>query len=127
MDIIINSNSKDTIYEQIIYQIKMHIAKEELKVGSNLPSIRRLSKSLQVSIISVQRAYDELQKEGIIECVPGKGCFVSTKLDKSFLKDNLLKEVEEAVEKTIITSKNNNVELDEVISLIKLLWEDSEK
>lgn len=56
-----------------LYQIKMHITKGELEVGDSLPSIRTLSRTLQVSIISVQRAYDELQKEGVIDSVPGKG------------------------------------------------------
>ena len=79
---------------------------------------------MQISIISVQRAYEELHKEGIIESVPGKGCFVSTQLDKSILKDNLLREVEDAVAEAVNISKFNGVELEEVISLIKLLWED---
>lgn len=124
MDIIIYANSKDTIYEQIKYQIKMYIAKGELNIGDSLPSIRGLSKSLQISIISVQRAYDELQREGVIESVPGKGCFVAAKLDRSFLKDDLLKKVEDAVENVVNISKNNGVDMEEVIELIKLLWKD---
>lgn len=123
MDIIVNANSKYTIYEQIVVQIKKHIVAGEIKVGESLPSIRVLARALEVSVISVQRAYEELQKEGIIESVPGKGCFVSSKLDKIILQDTLLKEVEDNAKELITLAKDNNVELDELIKVIKLLWE----
>lgn len=124
MNIIIDPNSKDAIYEQIIFKIKIQIANGDLNVGDSLPSIRKLSQALQVSIISVQRAYNELQKAGIIESVPGKGCFISTKFDRSFIKEGLFREVEEAAKKTVDITKNNGISLDELLSLIKVLWDE---
>jgi len=123
MDILIKQNSKETIYEQIVFQIKMQIANGDLEIGDSLPSIRKLSQLLQISIISVQRAYDELQKEGIIESVPGKGCFISAKFDKSFLKDDLFRQVEEIARKVVDVSKHNGISLDELVNLIKVIWE----
>lgn len=123
MDIIVNTNSKDTIYEQIVVQIKKHIVSGEIKMGESLPSIRSLARALEVSVISVQRAYEELQKERIIESVQGKGCFVSSTLDKNFLQEALLKEVEDYAKQLINIAKDNNVNFDELIKVIKLLWE----
>ena len=71
-DFVIKQHSKETIYEQIIFQVKLLIANGELKVGDGLPSVRNLAKSLEVSTLSVQRAYTELQNDGIIESVEGK-------------------------------------------------------
>lgn len=123
MDFIIKQNSKETIYNQIILQIKLLIANGELRVGDSLPSVRNLSKSLSVSTLSVQRAYTELQKDGIIESVEGKGTFVAEGLNKSALKDDLLREVEEETKKTILTAKQNGVELSELQELITILWQ----
>ena len=93
-----------------------------MKTGDSLPSVRKLSKSLSVSTLSVQRAYTELQKEKIIESVEGKGSFVAEGLNKSSLKDDLLHEVEEETKKTIMTAKQNGVELSELQELIAILW-----
>lgn len=102
----------------------MLIANEKLQVGDSIPSIRKMSQELGVSLISVQRAYDELQKEGIVESIQGKGCFISSKVDKSFLKDSLFREVEEVVQNVINISKQNNISLEELITLVKEMWGD---
>ena len=127
MDFIIKPNSKYTIYEQIIFQIKLYISNGELKVGDNIPSVRGLAKSLSVSTLSVQRAYTELQNEGIIECFEGKGSFIAKGVNKSILKDSLLLEVEEEAKRIILTSKQNGVTLAELEELIKTLWSESEQ
>jgi len=123
-DFIIKQQSKETIYEQIIFQIKLLIANGELKVGDILPSVRNLAKSLEVSTLSVQRAYTELKKDGIIESVEGKGYFVSESLNKSSLKDALLREVEDEAKRIIQIAKQNGVELTELQEIIKIFWED---
>jgi len=122
LDFIIKPNSKDAIYEQIAYQIKLFISNGELKVGDALPSVRNLSKSLSVSTISVQRAYTELQRDGIIEGIEGKGSFVAEGVSKSSLKDSLLCEVEKEAKQIIQTAKQNDVEQSELLELIKTLW-----
>lgn len=124
MEIIIKQNSRETIYEQIVSQIKLLIAKEELCVGEGLPSIRKLAQELQVSVISVQRAYEELQSEGIIESVSGKGCYVSAKVDKEFIRKEFLADIETYVKKIIEISKKNNVSKEEVKDLIGVYWEE---
>jgi len=124
INIMIKKNSKEMIYEQIIAQIKFLIAQGSLKKGDSLPSIRKLSQSLQVSIISVQRSYDELQKEGVIESVHGKGCFVSAEIDKSFIRDSLFREVEESAKKLMEISKKSDISLEELQKLLEFLWEE---
>ena len=79
MDIII-SNSVDTpLYEQVKEQIKNKIVANELKAGELLPSIRSLAKDLRISVITTKNAYDELEKEGYVETIPGKGTYVANK------------------------------------------------
>jgi len=124
-DFIIKQHSKETIYEQIIFQIKLLIANGELSVGDSLPSVRNLAKSLEVSTLSVQRAYTELQQDGIIESVEGKGNFVAQGLNKSSLRDALLREVEDEAKKIIQIAKQNGVELKELHELLTILWEDN--
>lgn len=77
MNIIIRKDSTQAIYEQIVSQIKEHIAKGLLKEHDALPSIRLLAKNLEVSVITTKRAYDELEREGLIVSVAGKGSYVS--------------------------------------------------
>ena len=72
MDIIISNSSSSPIYEQITRQIKDHILQGELKAGDALPSMRMLAKELRISLITTKRAYEELERDGFIETVPGK-------------------------------------------------------
>lgn len=125
MEFIVNPNSKETIYEQIAFQIKLAITNGELKIGDSIPSVRSLSKSLSVSTLSVQRAYTELQKDGIIESTEGKGNYVSSNLNKSTLKDALIKAVEGEALRIISVAKQNGIELSELNELITILWEEN--
>ena len=86
MKIIIANSSPDPIYEQISRQIKAQIISGELGEGEGLPSIRKLAKELQISVITTKRAYEELEKEGFIDTVSGKGCFVAIQ-NKEFLRE----------------------------------------
>lgn len=98
MHIFINNHSQKPIYEQISNQIKKYIIDGELTAGEAIPTIRGLAKSLQISVLTVQKAYDILQQEGFIETTTGKGCFVSAhnsdfylESKKRKLKSNLFK------------------------------------
>ena len=77
MEIILNASSAQPIYEQIVVSIKEAIMRGELKEGDPLPSMRRLAKDLHVSVITTQRAYEELEKAGFLVIVPAKGAFVA--------------------------------------------------
>jgi len=125
-DFNINLNSKEAIYEQIIFQIKLLIANEKLKIGDSIPSMRKFAKRLSVSTISIQRAYTELQKDGIIECYEGKGSFIAAGVSKSSLKDYLLREVEEETKRNIKIAKQNGVTLQELQELLKILWDEKD-
>ena len=90
VEILLSNSSDKPIYEQITSQIKEMIMKGELKPGEAMPSMRKLAKSLHVSVITTQRAYDDLQQDGFILTVPAKGTFVSTQ-NQDFIRENLRK------------------------------------
>ncbi|NMD38719.1 MAG: GntR family transcriptional regulator [Christensenellaceae bacterium] len=94
MEIIISNASKLAIYEQIYKQIKDKIISGKLNEGDLLPSMRAMAKDLRVSIITTKRAYDELERDGFIYTVAGKGCFVADK-NLDIIKENYLKKIEE--------------------------------
>jgi len=94
MKIIISNASTDPIYDQVRNQIKNHIITGELNDGDPLPSIRKLAKELQISVITTKRAYEELEKEGFIDTVGGKGCFVASQNDE-LLKEKKMKKTED--------------------------------
>lgn len=105
MDIILSSASGKPIYEQITNQVKLKIMKGELKPGQMLPSMRLLAKELRISVITTKRAYEDLEREGFIETVPSKGCFVLAKdlpsikeEQRRIVKGHLKKAAEIAVE-----------------------------
>ena len=93
MDIIISNASQQPIYEQIYLQIKNQIIAGMLAEGDALPSIRSLAKDLRISVITTKRAYDELEQEGFIYTVAGKGCFVAEQ-NTQLIRENHLKQIE---------------------------------
>lgn len=121
MDIVISNSSPIKLYEQIENQIKSQILNGNLKQGEQLPSIRTLAKELRVSIITTKRAYEELEKEGYIETVAGKGTFVS-KTNSERLKEAALSEMECKLEEIIITAKSFGLTLDECIEIFKSIY-----
>ena len=94
MDILIRNTGETPIYEQIVKQIKGCILKGELKEGEALPSMRLLARDLHISVITTKRAYEELEREGFLTTVPGKGCFVAPQ-NPSLLREAQLRQVEE--------------------------------
>lgn len=87
MEIIVSNKASKPLYEQIAMQIKASIMSGELKSGDPIPSMRALAKSLQISVLTVQKAYETLQEEGFIETTAGKGCYVSVQ-NQDFLTKN---------------------------------------
>ncbi|WP_077369859.1 GntR family transcriptional regulator [Anaerosalibacter sp. Marseille-P3206] len=123
INIIINTDSNEPIYEQIENQIKKKIIDNELQTGDSLPSMRSLARNLKVAVITVQRAYEDLQKEGFIETVHGKGSFVSARNVELFKEENYA-EIEELAKKMIKISKTSSLSLDNLINLIKNIYEE---
>lgn len=123
MDIIIVNDSATPLYEQMTSQIKSLILKGELAQGELLPSIRMMAKELKVSIITVKRAYEELEKEGFVQTTPGKGTYVSL-ANRERLKEIQMSQIEEQLEKVIIAAKSINMSLEEIKERIELIYEE---
>lgn len=123
MEIILSSSSSKPIYEQIVIQFKEMIMKGELKPEDSLPSMRKLAKDLHVSIITTQRAYEELAKDGFIHIVPAKGAFVSSQ-NKDFIKEENRRRIESLLQESCTIARENNIQIDELIQMIKLLFEE---
>jgi len=104
MKIIVSNASPDPIYEQIARQIKNQILSGELTEGEVLPSIRKLAQELQISVITTKRAYEELEHEGFIDTVGGKGCFVAMQ-NAEFLREKRMKLVEEKLAAAVLEAK----------------------
>lgn len=123
MNIIISNSSEEPIYEQIARQIKNDIMKGVLKGGELLPSIRVLAKELQISVITTKRAYDELEQEGYLETVPGKGTFVAVK-NKQLLREMRYRMVEEKLAEAVDTAKSIGLGQEELLNMLKILYEE---
>lgn len=102
----------------------MHIANGTLSIGDPLPSVRSLAKSLSISTLSVQRAFSELSESGIIETTVGKGTFVNQSLNKSHLREAMLSAIENDAVILVSQAKQNQIELNELLEIIKILWEE---
>ena len=123
MEIFINNHASIPIYEQISSQIKALIMSGELKAGEALPSIRGLAKSLHISVLTVQKAYDTLQSDGFIETTAGKGCFVSAQ-NQDFYLEEQQKRIEEHLTEAIEIAKVSGIKLEQLQSLLSLLYEE---
>ena len=123
MDIIVNHSSMQPIYEQIYEQIKNLIITEELKAGEMLPSIRGLAKDLRISVITTKRAYEELEKEGFIYTVAGKGSFVAPK-NVELLREENLKKIEAYMQEIQKLAVSCGLGLEDIIEMFRVLEED---
>lgn len=121
MKILISNSNKQPIYEQISFQIKEQIIKGELAKDELLPSIRNLAKELQISVITTKRAYEELERDGFIHTVPGKGTFVAGQ-NLNSIKEKKFKMIEEDLIKIVKDSKMLNISKDELIQSITLIY-----
>ncbi len=123
MYIFIDNKNGSPIYEQIYTQIKNQIINSSLKEDEALPSIRNLAKDLKISVITTKRAYDELERDGFIYTVAGKGCFVSPKNVELIREDNL-RRIEEYVENVRQLSVSCNLTKQDIIDMINIIWEE---
>lgn len=122
MNIIISNQSELPIYAQIREQIKEQILNGQIEEGSALPSIRQLAKEVGVSVITTTRAYSDLEEEGFITSVQGKGSIVLSK-DNAFLREQYLVRIEEGLETAIRTAKSAGLSKDELVGIFQNLLE----
>lgn len=123
MELFINNHASKPIYEQISDQIKALIMSGELQSGEAIPSIRSMAKSLHISVLTVQKAYDKLQTDGFIETTGGKGCFVSAQ-NQDFYLEEQQKKIEEHFNDAIEIARSSGIKLDKLIGLLSLLYEE---
>ncbi len=121
MDIILSNSSGKPIYEQIADQVKEQIMTGALAAGEALPSMRLLAQSLRVSVITTKRAYEELEREGFLENVPGKGCFVAPQ-NREFLREAQLRRVEERLAQAVDEARKGGFPLEELHELLDILY-----
>ena len=118
MNIQINNSSDDPIYLQIKNQLKVQIISGDLKVGEQLPSIRFLAKELRISMLTAKRAYDELELDGFINSVQGKGNFVAAQ-NKELIREEYLKKIEEKLQEIVELSEIARITNDELVQMLK--------
>ncbi len=123
MEVIITNASNIPIYEQIYLQIKTKILKNELQEGDALPSMRLLAKELRISVITTKRAYEELERDGYILTVVGKGSFVAAK-NTALVREEHLKDIERLLEEAAALSHLCGLSWQELQELMKLLYEE---
>lgn len=122
MTILIDNKSGLPIYDQIYSQIKAQIISGSLQTDEALPSIRALAKDLRISVITTKRAYDELEQEGFIYTVPGKGCFVAQK-NTQLLREENLKKIEQHMQSIFLLAQTCNLSQEEVVEMLRINWE----
>ena len=120
MDIILSNSSGKPIYEQISDQVKEQIMTGALAAGDALPSMRLLARELRISVITTKRAYEELERDGFLENVPGKGCFVAPQ-NRELLREAQLRRVEEALTQAVEEARKGGFSLEELQEMLNLL------
>ena len=123
MELIIRNTTNQPIYDQIYAQIKAQIIAGKLAPGEALPSIRALAKDLRISVITTKRAYDELEAEGFLYTVAGKGCFVAEK-NLELVREGRLKEMEEHLSAAAELAVSCGVTADQVLETLRTLLEE---
>lgn len=123
MKILISNTSENPLYQQIKDQIKDAILKEELVEGDPLPSIRSFANDLSVSVLTIRRVYDELEKEGFVTSQVGKGTFVSAS-NIDLLRDSKRRLVEQKMQDMIQTAKTMGITKDELNAMMDILYEE---
>jgi GntR family transcriptional regulator len=122
MKIVISNASPDPIYEQISKQILQQILSGELAEGDELPSIRKLAMELRISVITTKRAYDDLEREGFIDSVAGKGTFVAAQ-NKQLLSEKKMKIIEDRLSEAVAAAKILGVRKRQLKEMIDILYE----
>lgn len=123
MEILISNSSDKPIYEQICMQIKERIMNGTLEAGEALPSMRALAKDLHISVITVQRAYEDLTRDGFIETVSGKGSFVAAQ-NTEFIQEEQFRIAEGLLEKAAQIGRTYGIAYEQMASILKLFYEE---
>lgn len=126
MRILLSNSSPDPLYDQIVRQIRAQIISGDLAESSPLLSIRKLAHDLQISVITTKRAYEELEKEGLIDTVGGKGTFVAAQ-NPGFLREKRLKVVEEKLAEAVSEACLLGIDLEAFGEMLGLLWEQDQQ
>lgn len=124
MNIIISNSSGKPIYEQITSQVKNMILSGELAPGDALPSMRLLAKELRISLITTKRAYEDLEKEGFISSVVGKGSFVNA-ADVELVREERLRIVEKHLQDAVDMARQSGIQQEELLQILNLLYEEA--
>lgn len=119
--IIISNSGGQPIYQQITSQIKNMIISGKLQEGDSLPSMRLLAKELRISVITTKRAYEELEREGFIVSITGKGSFVASK-NMEFIKEEQLRNIENLMQQIVESSDICGLNLNELIEMMTLIY-----
>ena len=123
MEFIIRNTGDVPIYEQITRQIKALILQGELREGDALPSMRLLARDLRISVITTKRAYDELERDGFITTVPGKGCFVAAQ-DPAMAREDALRRMEEKLAEAVRIGHVAGISLEEMTQALEILYKE---
>ena len=123
MEIIISNSSEKPIYEQISTQIKSFIMNGSLSAGEALPSMRGLAKDLHISVITVQRAYEDLTRDGFIETVSGKGSFVASQ-NMDFIREEQLRIAEDHLQTAAEIGRAHGISYEQMTNILKLFYEE---
>lgn len=121
MEIIISSNTNLPIYEQISSQIKALVMSGELQTGDPIPSMRALAKSLHISVITVQRAYEDLQRDGFIQTTVGRGSFISA-LNRDFIQEEQQRLVEAHLQEAAQIGRVSNISIEKLIEILRIFY-----
>ena len=124
MNIIISNSGDRPIYEQITAQIKAMIMNGQLNEGDALPSMRTLAKELRISVITTKRAYEDLERDGFITTVVGKGSFVKA-ADTSLVREERLKQIEELLGRAVVLAGESGIRKEEVLEILEILFQDN--
>ena len=121
MELIIRNAGDVPIYEQITRQIKAHILQGTLREGDALPSMRLLARDLRISVITTKRAYEELERDGFITTVPGKGCFVAAQ-DPGLAREDAIRRMEEKLAEAVTIGRVAGLSLGEMTEALEILY-----
>lgn len=123
MDIVISNRGGVPIYEQITRQIKALIASGELREGDALPSMRLLANELRISVITTKRAYEELERDGYIISMTGRGSFVAP-ADKNLIREEHLRRIEGCIDEAVMLAKSGGITAPELCEMVKTAYGD---
>ena len=123
MNIFISNSGEQPIYEQITGQIKEMILRGELKGGDALPSMRGLAKDLHISVITTKRAYEELERDGFIHTMVGKGSFVAD-ANMEMMKEEQFRRIEEILAGGVALAKRSGIDCEELQEIIRMVYEE---